>query len=147
MREGLVVCPGFIDLHCHLREPGFEEKETIASGTRAALHGGFTTVCCMPNTRPPLDSVEEVEYVKARAEKDGVVRVLPIACVSRGRNGVELTDMGALARVGVVGFSDDGDPVKSEGLMRQALVAGRKLGLPVIDHCEEPGWRTARRRD
>jgi dihydroorotase len=136
--EELVVCPGFIDLHCHLREPGFEEKETIAMGTKAAARGGFTTICCMPNTKPPLDTVETIDYVKTRAEKDGVVRVLPIACVTKGRNGGELVDMESLARAGVVGFSDDGDPVKTEELMRQAMIKNRKLGLPVIDHCEDP---------
>jgi len=135
---GLVVCPGFIDLHCHLREPGFEEKETIASGTQAALLGGFTTICCMPNTRPPLDSVEAVESVKKKAQKEGAVRVLPVACVSKGRSGEELVDMKALAEAGVVGFSDDGDPVKTEMLMRRALEMSKKLGLPVIDHCEDP---------
>lgn len=136
--EGLVVCPGFIDLHCHLREPGFEEKETIATGTKAAARGGFTTVCCMPNTRPPLDSIETINYVKTKADKEGAVRVLPIACVTKGRNGGELVDMELLARVGAAGFSDDGDPVKTDELMRQALKRSKKIGLPVIDHCEDP---------
>lgn len=136
--EGLVVCPGFIDLHCHLREPGFPEKETIATGTQAAARGGFTTICCMPNTRPPLDTVEAMNFVKNKAEKEGVVRVLPIACVTKGRNGGELVDMESLARAGVVGFSDDGDPVRTEELMRQALIKSRELSLPVIDHCEDP---------
>jgi len=135
--EGLVVCPGFIDVHCHLREPGFEQKETIATGTRAAARGGFTTICCMPNTNPPLDNQAAVEYVKSKAVTDGVVRVLPIGCVSKGRNGKELADMGALASAGVIGFSDDGDPVGDERLMRQALESSRTLGLPVIDHCED----------
>jgi dihydroorotase len=136
--DGLVVCPGFIDLHCHLREPGFEEKETIATGTKAAVRGGFTTVCCMPNTKPPLDSIESINYIKARAEKEGAVRVLPIACVTKGRKGGELVDMASLSRAGVAGFSDDGDPVKTEELMRQALKRSQKVGLPVIDHCEDP---------
>jgi dihydroorotase len=136
--EELVVCPGFIDIHCHLREPGFEEKETIATGTKAAARGGFTTICCMPNTRPPLDTIETINFVKARAEKEGVVRVLPIACVTKGRSGGELVSMDSLARAGVAGFSDDGDPVKTEELMRQALMKSGKLGLPVIDHCEDP---------
>jgi dihydroorotase len=136
--EGLVVCPGFIDLHCHLREPGFEEKETIASGTKAAARGGFTTICCMPNTKPPLDTKEMIELVNRRSEKDGIVRVLPIACVTKGREGKEIVDMESLARAGVVGFSDDGDAVKTEELMWQALTLGKKLGLPVIDHCEDP---------
>ncbi len=136
--EGLVVCPGFIDLHCHLREPGFEEKETITSGAKAAAQGGFTTICCMPNTKPPLDNVETINLVKTRAEKDAVVRVLPIACVTRGRQGKELVEMESLSRAGIAGFSDDGDTVKTEELMRQALVNGKKLGLPIIDHCEDP---------
>jgi len=136
--EGMVVCPGFIDLHCHLRQPGFEEKETIATGTRAAARGGFTTVCAMPNTSPPLDTVETVAYVKAEAEKSGVIRVLPIGCVTRGRKGEELVDMAKLAEAGVIGFSDDGSPVKNPDIMHQALEKSRELGLPVIDHCEEP---------
>ena len=136
--EGMVVCPGFVDLHCHLRQPGFEEKETIATGTRAAARGGFTTVCAMPNTSPPLDTVETVAYVKAEAEKSGVIRVLPIGCVTRGRKGEELADMAKLAEAGVIGFSDDGSPVKNPDIMHQALEKSRELGLPVIDHCEEP---------
>ncbi len=135
--EGMVVCPGFVDLHCHLRQPGFEEKETIATGTRAAARGGFTTVCCMPNTSPPMDSKETIEYVRAEAEKSGVIRVLPIGCVTRGRKGEELTDMAALVGAGVIGFSDDGSPVKDPEIMRQALEKSRELGLPIIDHCEE----------
>jgi dihydroorotase len=136
--EGMVVCPGFVDLHCHLRQPGFDQKETIATGTQAAARGGFTTVCCMPNTNPPLDSPETVEYVKTEAEKSGVIRVLSIGCVTKGRNGEELADMAELARAGVIGFSDDGSPVKNPDLMRQALEKSKELGLPVIDHCEEP---------
>ena len=95
--QGLIVCPGFIDLHCHLRQPGFEEKETIASGTSAAARGGFTTVCCMPNTEPPLDNQTTIEYIKSKAASEGVVRVLPIACISKGRKGEELAEMGDLA--------------------------------------------------
>lgn len=136
---GLVVSPGFIDLHCHLRQPGFEAKETIATGTRAAAKGGFTTVCCMPNTDPPLDSPSAIDYVKKVAVTDGVVRVLPIGCITRGRQGKELTDMNELAKAGVVGFSDDGNPVPSSRVMRQAMDCCRALGLPVIDHCEDKG--------
>jgi dihydroorotase len=135
--RGLVVCPGFIDLHCHLRQPGFEEKETIASGTRAAARGGFTTICCMPNTNPPLDNQTAVEYVKSKAASEGVVRVLPIGCISKGRKGVELAEMGDLASAGVVGFSDDGEPVLSAYIMRQALDYSRAFDLPIIDHCED----------
>ncbi|MFC1929267.1 dihydroorotase [Chloroflexota bacterium] len=135
--KGLIVCPGFIDLHCHLRQPGFEEKETIATGTRAAARGGFTTVCCMPNTNPPLDSRETIEYVKSVAAAEGIVRVLPIGCISKGRRGEELVDMAELESAGVIGYSDDGDPVNSPQLMHQALDYSRAIGLPVIDHCEE----------
>ena len=135
--EGLIVCPGFVDLHCHLRQPGFEEKETIATGTRAAARGGFTTVCCMPNTNPPLDSRENVDYVKKISAAEGAIRVLPIGCVSKGRKGEELVDMAELESAGVIGYSDDGDPVSNPQLMRQALDCSRALGLPVIDHCED----------
>ena len=135
--EGLIVCPGFIDLHCHLRQPGFEEKETIATGTRAAARGGFTTICCMPNTNPPLDNRAAIDYVKAAAAKEGVVRVLPIGCISKGRKGEELAEMGELASAGVIAYSDDGSPVRSSHLMRQALEYSRAFSLPVIDHCED----------
>jgi dihydroorotase len=134
---GLVVCPGFVDLHCHLREPGFEEKETIATGTRAAAIGGFTAVCCMANTEPPLDNAAVVDWVKQKASKDGLVTVLPIGCITKSRKGKELTDMSELAEAGVVAYSDDGNPVASSQLMRRALEYGRDLGLPIIDHCED----------
>jgi dihydroorotase len=134
---GLVICPGFIDLHCHLREPGFEDKETIATGTKAAAIGGFTTVCCMANTNPPLDSPSAVARVKRKASKDSLVVVLPIGCITEGRKGEELTDMAGLAEAGVVAFSDDGDPVASSQLMRRAMEYSRDLGLPIIDHCED----------
>jgi dihydroorotase len=135
--EGLVVCPGFIDLHCHLRQPGFEQKETIASGTRAAAKGGFTTICAMPNTNPPLDTRAAVDYVKDTAASEGVIRVLAIGCISRGRNGKELAEMGELAEAGVVGFSDDGRPVMNSRLLRQAMEYSLAFGRPVIDHCED----------
>jgi len=134
---GLIVCPGFIDLHCHLREPGFEDKETIATGTKAAAKGGFTTVCCMANTNPPLDNKAAVEWVKQKANKDGVVNVFPIGCITKGRRGEEICEMAELAEMGVVGFSDDGDPVSNSLVMRRALDCSRSLGLPVIDHCED----------
>ncbi len=133
---GLVVCPGFIDLHCHLRQPGYEEKETIASGTRAAARGGFTTICCMPNTNPPLDTPAAIDYVKSVAATEGVVRVLPIGCISKGRKGKELADLKALASAGAVAFSDDGSPVMDSDLMRQAMEKSCATGLPIIDHCE-----------
>jgi dihydroorotase len=134
---GLVICPGFIDLHCHLREPGFEDKETIATGTKAAAIGGFTTVCCMANTKPPLDTSTAVDWVKRKASKNSLVTVLPIGCITKGRKGEELTDMAELAEAGVVAFSDDGDPMASSQLMRRAMEYGRDLGLPIIDHCED----------
>jgi dihydroorotase len=137
--KGLVVCPGFIDLHCHLREPGFEDKETIATGTKAAALGGFTTVCCMANTEPPLDNAAGIDWVRRKASKDSLIGVLPIGCITRGRKGEELTDMAELAQAGVVAFSDDGDPVASSRLMRRAMECSRELGLPVIDHCEDKG--------
>ena len=135
--NGLIVCPGFIDLHCHLRQPGFEEKETIATGTRAAARGGFTTVCCMPNTNPPLDNRDTIDYVKTTAAAEGVVRVLPIGCISKGRKGEELAPMRELASAGVIAFSDDGQPVMDSGLMRQALEYSCAFSLLIIDHCED----------
>ena len=135
--KGLVVCPGLIDLHVHLREPGYEEKETIASGSRAAARGGFTTIACMPNTNPPLDSQTAIEYIKTTAEMEGVIRVLPIGCISKGRKGKELTEMGELAAAGVIAFSDDGLPALNSYIMRQALDYSRAFELPVIDHCED----------
>ena len=136
-RRGLVVCPGFVDLHTHLREPGFEHKETIATGTLAAARGGFTTVCAMPNTEPPIDSAGMIEFILRTAQTQGAVRVLPIACVTRGRAGRELADLAELAQAGAVAFSDDGAPVADPHLMRRALEYAGMLGVPVIDHCED----------
>jgi dihydroorotase len=136
--SGLVVCPGFIDLHTHLREPGYEYKETIEAGTRAAARGGFTTVCAMPNTDPPLDSKASVDYVLRRAAESGVVRVLSIGCVTKGRAGKLLAELGELAAAGCIGFSDDGSPVGDASIMRRALEYASTFGLPVIDHCEDP---------
>jgi dihydroorotase len=135
---GLIVCPGLVDLHCHLREPGFEHKETIATGTLAAARGGFTTVCCMPNTEPPVDSAAVVEFILRTAGSQGHVRVLPIGCVSRGRAGKELAEMGDLSEAGAVAFSDDGSPVADAALLRRALEYGTTIGLPLVEHCEEP---------
>jgi len=135
--SGLIVCPGLIDIHCHLRDPGFEHKETIETGTRAAARGGFTTVCCMPNTEPPIDSRAGVEYILRTAAAQGAVRVLPVGCITRGRQGKELAEMGDLAEAGAVGFSDDGSPVADGALMRHALEYASAFALPVIEHCEE----------
>ena len=136
--RGLIVCPGLVDIHCHLREPGFEHKETIETGTRAAARGGFTTVCCMANTEPPIDSRASVEYILRTAAAQGAVRVLPIGCITRGRQGKELAEMGDLAEAGAVGFSDDGSPVADGALMRHALEYASTFALPVIEHCEDP---------
>ena len=136
--RGLVVCPGFIDLHCHLREPGYEDKETIATGTAAAARGGFTTVCAMPNTNPPMDTRATVDFVMQKARDEGVVRVLPIGCVTKGSKGKELAEMGELAEAGAIGFSDDGNPVVDSNIMRQALSYSSLQGLPIINHCEMP---------
>ncbi len=136
--SGLIVSPGFVDIHTHLREPGFEHKETIASGTMAAARGGFTTVCAMPNTEPPSDSAACVEFVLRTAEAQGVVRVLPIACVTRGRAGAELAEIAELAQAGAIAVSDDGSPIADAHLMRRALEYAGMIGLPVIDHCEDP---------
>jgi dihydroorotase len=133
----LIACPGFVDLHCHLRDPGFEEKETIESGTLAAAKGGFTTVCCMPNTEPAIDNQSVVNYVKDRAAKTGTIRVLPIGCITKGRKGETLSEMGELTEAGVIGFSDDGNPVMNSRLMRQALDYSRAFGLPIMEHCED----------
>lgn len=135
---GFIVSPGFVDLHCHLREPGFEHKETIATGTAAAAHGGFTTVCAMPNTQPPADNPSVLEYVLNKARSEGKVRVLPVACITKGSRGEELAPLGRLARVGAVAFSDDGSTVKSARLLRLALEFARELGIPVFEHCLDP---------
>ena len=134
---GMIVTPGFVDLHCHLREPGFEDKETVASGTEAAARGGFTSVCCMPNTCPPIDTPAMVEFVRSKADREGRVRVFPIGCITRGQQGEELTDMDGLAEAGVVAFSDDGKAVPSGWLMQKALECACRLDLPIIDHCED----------
>ena len=135
---GLVVTPGFIDLHCHLREPGFEYKETIATGTAAAARGGFTTLCAMPNTDPTMDTRATVDFVLRKAQEEGVVRVLPIGCVTKRSKGKQLAEMGELAQAGAIGFSDDGHPVADPNMMRQALSYSLSLGLPIINHCEVP---------
>ena len=134
---GRFVVPGLIDLHVHLRVPGQEHKETIATGTAAAAAGGFTAIACMPNTTPALDSVEAVEALRRPCERDAVVRVYPIATISRGRAGQEPVDFAALAAAGVIGFSDDGDSAASSAVMRRALEASAPLGKPVMVHCED----------
>ncbi len=134
----LVVTPGFIDLHVHLREPGQEDKETVATGALAAVRGGFTTICAMPNTEPPMDNAAVIRQVLDAASQAGLAHVLPIGCATRGRKGKELADMAELAAAGAIGFSDDGSPIADSGLMRNALSYSTTTGLPVINHCEEP---------
>ena len=135
--RGLVVAPGLIDIHVHLREPGQEDKETIATGTAAAAVGGFTAVACMPNTLPPLDNVSQIQFVMMKAGSEGYVRVYPVGAISKGQDGVELTEVGAMLRAGCVAISDDGKPVANSKLFRRALEYARTFGLAVIDHCEE----------
>src|SRR4030042_6265501 len=134
---GLIRCPGFIDFHCHLRQPGYEDRETIATGTRAAARGGFTTLCCMPNTNPPLDSGEMLNYVRTIAAREGVIRVFPIGCVTVGRKGEELADLNEMEMNGAVAYSDDGSPVSNPDIMRKALEYSRDFKRPIIDHCED----------
>jgi dihydroorotase len=134
---GSVVTPGWIDLHAHLREPGFEYKETIAGGARAAAQGGFTTICCMPNTNPALDSPEQIRFVLDRA-RGAAVRVLPIATITRGRALAEPVDFAALDAAGAIGFSDDGESTSSTPAMLAALAASKALGRPIMVHCEDP---------
>jgi dihydroorotase len=135
--SGFIVCPGFIDLHCHLRQPGFEDKETIATGTLAAARGGFTTVCCMPNTNPPLDNEAMLNYVRTIAARESVIRVFPIGCITTGRKGEELADLNEMEMNGAVGYSDDGSPVSSPEIMRKALQYSKNFNRPIIDHCED----------
>ena len=135
---GLVVAPGFIDLHCHLREPGQEISETIETGTRAAARGGFTAVCCMPNTQPVNDNASVTRSIVERAAAAASVRVWPIGAVSQGSKGEALAEIAAMQEAGIVAVSDDGKPVATAKLMRQTMDYCRSLGLPVIDHCEDP---------
>jgi dihydroorotase len=135
--SGLVVCPGFIDMHVHLREPGQEWKETVASGTRAAATGGFAGVACMPNTVPVNDIRSVTELIVTQAVEHGAVRVYPIGCVTKGQQGSELAEMRDMMEAGAVAFSDDGKPVASSLMMRKALEYSRVFDVPIIDHCED----------
>jgi dihydroorotase len=135
---GLVVAPGFIDVHCHLREPGREEVETIATGARAAAAGGFTAVCAMPNTDPVTDNQAAVGFIIRQATIANAARVYPIGAISVGQRGESLAEFGEMVAAGAVAVSDDGKPVASAHLMRTALEYARTFGIPVADHCEEP---------
>ncbi len=135
--RGKLVVPGLIDMHVHLREPGYEHKETIATGTRSAAKGGFTTIACMPNTKPVIDTVQGVAYVRDKAQQEGVIRVLCYGCITKHQLGKELTDFAALQQAGVIGFTDDGVGVQSAQMMKDAMHVAAKLGLPIIAHCED----------
>jgi len=137
--SGSLVCPGLIDMHVHLREPGREDKETIETGTRAAVHGGFTAVACMPNTEPPLDNHGTVAFVVERARSVGACRVLPVAAITMGRKGKILTEMFDVAAAGAVAVTDDGDPVADSGVMRSAFEYASMASLPIIAHSEDKG--------
>jgi dihydroorotase len=135
--RGLVVAPGLIDMHVHLREPGFSHKETIESGARAAAAGGFTTVVCMPNTSPAADNPATIAWIRDRALEKACVNVLPCSAITKNLAGEELAPIGSLAQAGVVAITDDGNCVQSHELMRRAVEYARMVGLPVLDHCQD----------
>ncbi len=135
--SGKIVCPGFIDMHVHLRDPGYLYKEEIASGTRAAAAGGFSTICCMPNTNPVIDNAAVAAYVRQIAAKTGMVNVLPIAAITRNQKGEEITEMADLIAAGCIAVSDDGKPVEKAEIMRNALEYAKMFSLPVLSHCED----------
>ncbi|KIL35356.1 dihydroorotase [Cohnella kolymensis] len=134
---GKLISPGFIDMHVHLREPGFEYKETIATGTQSAAKGGFTTIAPMPNTRPVMDTPDTIRYVLDKAATEGVVRVLPYAAITKNELGRELTDFAALKEAGAIGFTDDGVGVQSAQMMKDAMALAASFDMPVIAHCED----------
>ena len=134
---GLVVCPGLVDIHVHLREPGETHKETIASGTRAAAAGGFTTIVCMPNTAPPADNAGTIQYINDAVRRDAVVNVLPTGCITVGMQGETLAPTGSLKRAGVVAITDDGFCVQNNEIMRRALEYAHMFDLPLLDHCQD----------
>jgi dihydroorotase len=136
--RGLVVAPGLVDVHVHLREPGREDEETIETGSRAAVAGGFTSIACMPNTEPAVEGEEGVEFVLAKAREAGLARVYPIAAVTKGREGKLLAEIGSAFKAGAVAISDDGSPVADSSLMRRALEYARMFGKPVVSHSEDP---------
>jgi dihydroorotase len=135
--SGLIVAPGFIDMHVHLREPGFEYAETIESGSHAAAAGGFTSICCMPNTSPINDSATVTSYIVERAARHAVVNVFPIGAITKNSAGEELSAIGSMKQAGIVAISDDGRPVMNARLMRRAMETACSFGIPVIDHCED----------
>ena len=134
---GLIVAPGFIDMHVHLREPGFEHAETIESGARAAAAGGFTSICPMPNTAPVNDNATVTSYIVEKARKHAVVNVFPIGAITKGSMGEDLAAIGSMRQAGAIAISDDGRPVMNARVMRRAMEFARSIGIPVIDHCED----------
>lgn len=135
--SGKIVAPGLVDMHCHLREPGYEYKEDIESGAKAAAAGGFTSIACMPNTKPVIDNAAIVSYIKSRSDSVGYANVYPIGAISKGLEGKELAEIGELKFAGAVGVSDDGRPVVGSGLMRRALEYSQMFDITVISHCED----------
>ena len=135
--SGYIVVPGLVDMHTHLREPGFEYKETIKTGTKAALRGGFTSVCCMPNTNPINESIAVTEFIIEKALKEGSCAVYPVGAITKGQNGQELTELRTLKEAGCIAFSDDGKPVTNSLIMRRALEYSKIFNAPVISHCED----------
>ncbi|MBI1871236.1 MAG: dihydroorotase [Chlamydiae bacterium] len=135
--RGKIVAPGFIDLHVHFREPGFEHKETILTGMRSAAMGGFTAVCCMPNTEPAMDEPGTVGFVLLKAKEGNLIRVYPIGAATRGREGKVMTEIGHLKKAGVIAISDDGEPIYDAYMMRRVMEYAHMFGLKVIDHCED----------
>lgn len=143
--SGKIVVPGLIDMHTHLREPGREDEETIESGTRAAVRGGFTAVCCMPNTEPPIDNQGTVRFIVERAKQRGKCKVYPVGTITKRRRGEEISEIGDLVEAGCVAISDDGTPVMNSEMMRRALEYSKQFDIPVISHCENTdmtrGWQ------
>jgi len=136
--KGKIVCPGLIDTHVHCREPGHEEEETIATAAAGAVAGGFTTICAMPNTHPPMDDEAAVQYVLQRAAEANLARVFPIGCITKAREGKELAEIGMMLAAGAVAFSDDGDGVASTAVMYRALQYAGMLGVTLMQHCQDP---------
>jgi dihydroorotase len=135
--NGCIISPGFVDLHCHLREPGFEYKETIQSGAASAVAGGFTSICCMPNTQPVNDNGSITEFILTKGREAGTARIFPIGAITKRSEGEELADIGELVEAGCIAISDDGRPVMNSLVMRRAMEYAKAFGVPVVDHCED----------